>query len=679
MAKLVTSDGDTGILLCDCHGEMRNLLDFTWLEKELKKVGGVAECRVCSELCNLKECCNAVDSFLESGMVRVVVGGCNKSNYEEQISKAFDSKQYIWWSVNIYEQCALVHRNKQDASEKVLRRLSASVARVKLAQPVKIVKKTVRQDVAVIGGGVAGLQAAVSLERLGHKVMLVDKRGDLGGRVASIPEFLGHVVNNEASNGNHVGRHIDNLVNRVKESRRIHIYPGMFLKAAKGEPGDFLVTISSKNGKDQHLRAGAIVLATGSNRISVFQSGDFEKTTRIIGLSDFFEIIRKGSIPGRIAIIMDLTCEQDRNISSLVLSSALYLVNRFCTQVKVFCNNIRVAATGLESLYRRSRNAGIVIVKSEEKPVIKPDSAKVTVIFHDEITSLTLSEDFDLAVVADFQTLQDNQQILNTVEMLKLGPDNVLQYDDVWLLPTQTNRPGIFVIGGARGNSEYREALTDGMAVASEVHTLLREKQITLYEDAAIVDSNACVLCLTCMRICPHGAVRIDNEKKAASISIVSCQRCGICVSECPAKAITLPNYSDEQITADIGEKPRVTVLACENSTIPAADAAGIHGYEYNADVEIITIPCAGRVDPVMILNALERGAERVLVLGCHPESCKYLTGSSRSKRRINRLTAMLDNVGFDATRVMFGGMAALEPARFVEYITAQERHTISE
>jgi len=105
---------------------------------------------------------------------------------------------------------------------------------------------------------------------------------------------------------------------------------------------------------------------------------------------------------------------------------------------------------------------------------------------------------------------------------------------------------------------------------------------------------------------------------------------------------------------------------------LPAADTAGLTGCEYGSDVELIRVPCAGRVDPKAVLAALESGAEKVLVLGCHPESCKYLTGSSRSARRINRLAEVLGKSGFDTSRVFFGGIASVEPSKFVEYVTTK-------
>jgi len=233
----------------------------------------------------------------------------------------------------------------------------------------------------------------------------------------------------------------------------------------------------------------------------------------------------------------------------------------------------------------------------------------------------------------------------------------------------KANREGIFVVGSARGNNEYRDAQADGLAAANQIHESLRNKQIEILDDAAVVDPDKCVLCLTCMRICPHGAVDIDVDNNVVSISAVACQRCGICAAQCPATAIQLPRYTDEQITAEVGDKPHIAVFACENSGYPAATAAGIDGSKYNTGIRLIRVPCAGKVDPRQVLRSLEQGAEKVMILGCRLENCQYISGSTRAAKRIERLNNALEKAGFDTKRVVFGQLASIEPSKFLEFV----------
>jgi len=529
-----------------------------------------------------------------------------------------------------------------------------------LPKSVKSKGKSIRREVVVVGGGVAGMQAALGLADLGHRVSLVHGAAELGGTAAELPELYSYLEGDAETSAEEVRAAVDDLAGRVLQSRKITLHSGSRPVCVEGETGDFLVTVAT-DGKRQVVKAGAIVLACGTASKPAGPAGS-QAFTDMKGL---VARIRSGGIPSRTAILMDLSAEQGRSISAQALSAAELLAERG-SKVTVYCNNVRVAAAGMESLYRRAREAGAAVLKYTSRPRVAASASGIRIDSVDPVAGVVASENYDLVVSADVAPSGDAEPAV-PIRFLRLGPSGDLQADDVWLMPGLTNRPGVFVAGGARGNSEFRDALTDGLAVAGEVHGLLAGKRFDVGDDAAVVDPDKCVVCLTCMRICPHGAIRIDEGQKAAVISEVACQRCGICAAECPAEAITLPRFTNEIMSSRVGKKPRVTIFACENSAIPAAEAAG--ALKRGAKVDLISVPCAGEVEPRTILAALEKGARKVMVLGCHPENCQYLHGSSRAAKRIERIGSMLQKAGIDKSRVRFGGIASVEPYRFKEYV----------
>jgi coenzyme F420-reducing hydrogenase delta subunit/Pyruvate/2-oxoacid:ferredoxin oxidoreductase delta subunit len=374
-------------------------------------------------------------------------------------------------------------------------------------------------------------------------------------------------------------------------------------------------------------------------------------------------------VPKRVAIIIDVIGEQNKGVSAQVLSAAELLARQFGTEVKLYCHSVRVAAMGLESLYRRAREGGVVVVKYDSPPVVFERGSKKVVSVQESTVGYEVSEEFDSVIMADAPSVNGNGEFLNLIGGLRAGSDGILQTNNVWLLPAKTNREGIFVAGSAGGTDELRDTQADGLAAANQIHELLKNKQIEVLDDAAAVDGDKCVLCLTCVRICPHGAVSIDVENKAALISALTCQRCGICAAQCPADAIELPRYTDEQMAAEVGDKPKLTVFACENSAYPAATAAGLGDIKYSADVRLIRIPCAGKVGSRQVLQALEGGADKVMIIGCHPESCQYLHGSTRAAKRIEWLNNALKKAGIDGKRVVWGPLASVEPGKFLDYV----------
>ena len=523
------------------------------------------------------------------------------------------------------------------------------------------------KNIAVVGAGVAGLQATAALAELGYRVILLHSRQELGGVTAARPELFGYIGAGPDDSFSGVRKLLEGLVTKVRQSKNVSIYTGVQVKTVQGEAGNFSVTAVTAAG-EKAFQASAVIIAAGCACAPDLKTTG-AKNGCVKGLDELLKLVRAGEkLPGKIAIVMDAAGEQGRAVSAQVFSVAERIAGK--AQIKLFCRNARVAATGMEALYRRARQAGLVVVKGDKPPAITLHGTAALLRWQDEILNSELTEEFDFVALVDLLPRPDaNAKTNGIVAGLRPGPEGAAQYDNIRLLPVATNRPGVFVAGAARGNGELRDALTDGLAVAAQAHALLRTGRLPVPDNTAQVESEKCVLCLTCARICPHGAASVDLEKKSAKISPFSCQRCGACVAECPACAITLPGYTDEQFAAEIDAKARVILFACENSALPAAESAGTKTPGKGKHFQLIRVPCAGDVSPRHVLSALEKGARKVVVMGCHPESCLYLTGSCRALQRMERLQGMLAKAGIDKSRVSFVGLAPVEPLKFMEYI----------
>ncbi len=662
--KTANTKPDVGVVVCDCGRSLQKRMNFGQITKHLSELADVAAVKVCSQFCRESECAATIESLVSNKNVkRLVIGACNREVYNEALRKAVAAgmvNDALLGCVNIREHCGWVSSTLDTATDRTVELLSAAVRRIRMATEVKREKVRVNQDVLVLGGGLAGMQTAVALSRLGHKVTLLEQSGKLGGMASAASELYGYVADNLSDAANAVQKRVDELIRQVRQDRRIVIKTNASLRSIRGEFGNFTSVFNSGNG-EQVISVGSIILAAEPVTLQPALSG-------LLG-----EVVET---PRRVAIVLDLRDENSRAATAAALSMAEMLVERFGAEVKLYCRNVRVAGAGFESLYRRARQAGVVVIKYESAPEVLQEGTRKIVSLRDPIIGRQVREDFDLVLVADDFTQNGNGELKNLVEGLRLGPEGDLQVDNVWFEPGKTNRQGLFVVGLAAGEDELRDSQVDGLATAEQAHELLKDKQIEVFDDAAVVDSDKCVLCLTCVRICPHGAVSVDDEKKSAHVSLITCQRCGICAAECPVGAIQLPRYTDEQIRAELGDKPRVVVFACENSAYPAATAAAILpaggglSSVYDGGVQLVSVPCVGKVDPRDVLSALQLGAEKVMILGCHLENCKYISGSSRAAKRLERIRNELEKVGVDRRRVVFGEMASVEPYKFLEYVS---------
>lgn len=114
---------------------------------------------------------------------------------------------------------------------------------------------------------------------------------------------------------------------------------------------------------------------------------------------------------------------------------------------------------------------------------------------------------------------------------------------------------------------------------------------------------------------------------------------------------------------------PKILAFLCNWCSYAGADLAGISRIQYPPNVRVIRVPCSGRVDPFYILKTLQQGADGILVSGCHPGDCHYLTGNYVARRRFALLKKLLDYIGIEKERVQFTWISAAEGERFGQVI----------
>lgn len=118
------------------------------------------------------------------------------------------------------------------------------------------------------------------------------------------------------------------------------------------------------------------------------------------------------------------------------------------------------------------------------------------------------------------------------------------------------------------------------------------------------------------------------------------------------------------------GFEPTIVGFCCNWCSYAGADLAGVSRFQYPPHIRIIRVMCSGRVNPAFILKALEMGADGVLIAGCHPGDCHYISGNYKAERRILLLKKVLEQLGIEKERVRLEWISASEGARFAEVVT---------
>ena len=514
----------------------------------------------------------------------------------------------------------------------------------------------INTNVLVIGGGYAGLYAAKRISESGYPVVLVESGNDIGiDNKARSLDGLG-----EASQNN-----LKKLADDVNSDNAIDVLTNSTLAGTMGTPGDFTVRLAAAEA-EKEKKVGAIVVATEFSTNPLHKSYQIDLSEKVISLSQLENLV--GDSDGKalenktVAFMAGFAKESNPVIMERFFRSLLSVeAIEGCTPY-VYTGNLKVASDGLERIFLKSRDQGATYFKLTEMPVISPDGN--TVSFKDPVTRKNMELDADLIVI-DEETIADGMNV-GLAEMLRidLGPDNFLQTDNVHRFPVKSNREGIFVVGGSRDVQTMPAAIADVENAVLEIKGLLNGGKITVPKNKAILDTGKCTFCITCYRCCPHGAIYWDIDNKPV-ISSVACQGCGICASECPMDAIQIGDYNDSEIIDKIKAEPavsgspRILAFCCQNSAYEAGLMADAFGMELPANLQIIKVPCAGKVDIDYILNAFVEGADGVMVMACHTGNCKSEKGNTFAGWRVEDAQRMLEEIGLEKERLSFITLAS--------------------
>jgi heterodisulfide reductase subunit A-like polyferredoxin/coenzyme F420-reducing hydrogenase delta subunit len=653
-----------GVFLCNCGAAIKNI-DFDAVAKKVAKFPGVACVNLRSDLCLEEGRKKMLSCIREENIERVVVAACS-SEFSEHIFREVLEKGGLNGNLlsmaNIREQCSWAHEG--DVTEKAVELVKMAVNRVRLLQPVEKKELAVNKEVLVVGGGFSAINAALQLSRIGLRTTLLEKEAVLGDEPGKLEDFYGFDPGS--------------MMSAAEGDRNIEILTSAQMTGVEGKIGDFRVGIR-KGGGEVFRKYGAIVLAT-EHETELALDSDMKSSPNIVSqeqLSNMLRDPRPQTKPRSVGFVFDFSDENSRFPTLATLHNALEANKKWGSEIYVFYKSLKVDSEGVETLYQEARDCGVVFLKSEVAPRISVENGQVKI----EAKDVFLGEDVALAcdvlVAEELYLPVDGAGKLSSLLNVRRDSRGFFQDENVHLYPVGSGRKGVFFIGGCRGDLDLGRVLADISSVVMNVHELLSSGKALVDVERVRADPQKCVACLTCIRVCPHGAiqlVRSDNSKEVAGISDLACYACGICAAICPAKAIRFKGYGEDEILAQIEAvkeslNGRNIAFCCEHSAYPAADLAGRLRLHYPENLRIIRVPCAGQVDVFHILKAFENGAAGVLVMGCEEGACHHITGNTRAKERVKYCNTLLKEAKVDGRSVVMFNLSPNAPHKFVKAV----------
>ncbi len=575
-----------GVFVCSCGTNIGGLVDVKALAEYAKTLLYVEftedNLYTCSET-GLTEIRNGIK---EHNLNRVVVASCTPRTHEPLFRDCVSEEgvnEYLFQFVNIRDQNTWCHqKHPKEAFEKAKDLIRMGVARAAKLEALENFIVDATPTALVIGGGVSGMTAAISLGNQGFKISLVEKEEELGGRIKKLYKLFPHDI--EAS------VLLDVLRNKIKNNQNITVYTSATVKNIEGFVGNFEVEVSQDNNNIS-LIVGTIIVAVGTSLVPMqtvvkefreaLGSDIFNSTVKtVMGNSvpritqsdleyrflhnDFSEQVKKMT-PGVILNPNDVVmvqCYGSRNdvrqyCSSVccmtALKNALIIKEKNPkANVTILFRDLYTPGTEYEDYYRKARNKGIVFIKypDDNPPAVIEGKVKI----YNEFIGDYILIPMDLMVLSTPLGANDDNKELAQMLKVPLEENKFFLEAHVKLRPIDFATDGIYICGSAKWPVDITEAITQGYAAASRASTVLSHDTIEVEGATSFLpdwNKSLCSGCEVCITVCPFKAIN-KNEADEIEITQVLCKGCGVCGATCTNNAIIIRHFTDEQIMSEI-------------------------------------------------------------------------------------------------------------------------------
>ncbi len=562
------ADPRVGVFVCHCGTNIASVVNVPRVVEYARTIPGVVHAENALYACSNDAQERIKERIREHALNRVVVASCTPRTHEPLFRNTIREaalNAYLFEMANIRDQCSWVHMHRpQEATVKAKDLVRIAVAKARLLEPLQRGSVAVTKAALVIGGGLAGMTAALELADQGFDVFLVEREKELGGNLRRVRRLLG---------GEDPGKALASLVERVGSNDRIRVFAGARIGKVDGSIGRFRTTISV-DGEEKELDHGVVVVATGAKEHvpGEYLYGRDERVMTQLELEsrlaeDGGRLLSAGG--GRAKTVVMIQCVGSRDderpyCSRLCCTEAVKNALRIKelspgASVYVLYRDIRTYGFR-EGYYTKARQKGVVFVRYEEtrKPEVARDGQGLAVRVRDTVLGATLEIPADLvALSAGVVPHGDAREVAQFLKV-PLNRDGFFLEAHMKLRPVDFATDGIFVCGLAHAPKPVEDSLVQAGAAAAKAGTILAKDAIELDANIShVLDAN-CDGCAYCVEPCPYKAITLIEYawqgavKKTVEVNESICKGCGTCMATCPKKGVYVRGFTLEQIGAQI-------------------------------------------------------------------------------------------------------------------------------
>ncbi len=603
-----------GVFICHCGSNIGGFVDVKAVTEYASTLPDVAYATdnlyTCAEdgLNNIKE------TIKEHNLDRIIVASCTPRTHAplfQRTCEAAGVNKYMFTFVNLREHCSWVHmKEKEKATQKAKDLVRMGVARARFLEPQEETRVDVTPTALVVGGGVSGMTAALSLANMGFPVHLVEKDKELGGFVRSL-----HALMMTTKSANET---IRPLIDKVNAHKNITQHLSSHVASVEGFIGNYDVSIGGDGAEPKEVKVGTIIVATGAVPLVPDGLFGYKEHPGIITSSEFEELCNKKELP-RLKSVAFIQCAGARGqkvsycsriCCNVAIKSAIHIAeNRDnilgvteekaaeageaveepaaekkaeeegserrrrrrgrgrqaedgageegaapSSGVEVTVFNRDVMAYGVENEleFNKAREKRVKFVRygPDNLPKVSVKDGKLEVGYFHETLKMERTMPVDMVILSTPLVAQPDAATLSQLLKVPLGQDGFFQEAHVKLRPVDFATDGVYVCGACRGPADIAESVSQAAGAASRASIPLANGFVQAEALTSVVDETKCTGCGTCVEVCPYSALR-KNDEGISEVIAAACKGCGCCGATCPEGAITMTHYTDQQLLAE--------------------------------------------------------------------------------------------------------------------------------
>ena len=574
-----------GVYVCHCGINIASTVDVEAVTEFAQQLPNVVVARNYQYMCSDPGQALIKQDIVELGLDKVVVAACSPQMHEPTFRAVVQEagiNPYFFEQANIREQCSWVHEEGADTTEKAKRLVAAAVAKACLYQPLEEREVGVTPAALVIGGGIAGLEAALDIAEAGYRVYLVEREEHLGGNMARLNRTFPTLES--------AAELLAQTISQVQEHPNIEVMTASEVAEVEGYVGNFAVKVERKrSGETAELEVGAIIVATGYEPFDPHLKPEFAYGIydNVITSLEFEQLSSpSGPTGGKIEVngrqpkdVVFIKCvgSRDKNLGNeycsrvccMYTAKQAYLVKERIpdANVTIFYMDVRAFGKGFEEFYDRVRAEGIryrrgnaseiyrkghVLSLSKGDPSTSSGQGRLIVRAEDTLLGETLEVEADLVVLAVGMVPRHDVKDVASLLKLSRSPDGFFLEAHPKLRPIDTTTDGVFLAGTCQGPKDITDTVAQAKAAASSALIPLSRGRVKVESIVSVVNQGICSGCGICEGLCAYGALSMHPWKGVMTVNEVLCKGCGACAAACPSGAITLSHFTHDQILAQL-------------------------------------------------------------------------------------------------------------------------------